>query len=58
MHLLEVDMWFGKDQQNPSVVTRLLLIEEAISSLKTIKWLLVGAVATALFNILSTHIKF
>ncbi len=51
-------MWFGKDQQNPSVVTRLLLIEEAISSLKTIKWLLVGAVATALFNILSTHIKF
>lgn len=54
---LEEDMYFGRGKDNPSIIARMALIEDAISSLKTIKWLLGGAIITALFNIISTHIS-
>ena len=55
---LEGDMYFGRDKNNPSVMTRLALLEDVISSMKTIKWLLGGAIATAIINIFSTHLSF
>lgn len=55
---LEEDVYFGKGKENPSIVSRLVLIEDAISSLTTVKWLLAGAIVTAVFNAVSSHIKF
>lgn len=55
---LEGDMYFGTDKDNPSIMTRIALIEEAISSLRTVKWLLGGAIATALVNLFASHISF
>lgn len=54
---LEIEMYRGDGKENPSVLSRLALIEEAISSLRTVKWLLAGAILTAVFNIISTHVS-
>lgn len=55
---LEEDMYLGRGKENPSITTRLSLIEDTLSSLKTVKWLLAGAIITAIFNIVSSHVKF
>ena len=55
---LEVEMFFGDGKDKQPITTRLTMIEETISSLKTVKWLLAGAIITAVFNILSSHVSF
>lgn len=60
---LEKDMYFGNGPQNPSVTTRLAVLEEAMTNVeasvdkinKTMNkglWLLLGTLATAVLNII------
>jgi len=54
---LEEDMYFGRGKENPPVTVRLDRLEEVMSTLKTVKWLLVASIISAVFNIASSHFK-
>lgn len=56
--LMYHEFYEGDGKENPPMVTRMQRIEDAIASLKTVKWLLAGAIITAVFNIISAHVKF
>ncbi len=53
---LQMDMWIGKDQDNPSVTTRLTLIEKTIASIEKIKWYFVGAIIVMIINIIKDYV--
>ena len=54
---LETDMWFGKDADNPSVVTRLDRLEISYKRMDKLSWLVIAAIAAAVVDIIQTHLK-
>lgn len=54
---LRVDIYEGQDMDNPSVITRLALIETTISEIKKLKWYLVGAILAMVGGIIINFIR-
>jgi hypothetical protein len=54
---LRVDIYEGQDIDNPSVITRLALIETTISEIKKLKWYLVGAILAMIGGIIINFIR-
>jgi hypothetical protein len=61
VELIEIDLWKGKDQDNPSVVTRLLVLERDMNDLKATRnenrmWFL-GIIGTVIASLILMHLK-
>ena len=54
---LRVDIYEGQDIDNPSVITRLALIETTIGEIKKLKWYLVGAILAMVGGIIINFIR-
>jgi hypothetical protein len=54
---LRVDIYEGQDQDNPSIITRLALIETTIGEIKKLKWYLVGAILAMVGGIIINFIR-
>ena len=51
------DMYLGRGKADPPVITRLDRIEQVLESMKTWKWVMIGAILTMIGDIISGHIK-
>ena len=58
---LEIDMWHGRGKENPSVTTRLALIEDRLNRiariLDKITWITVGLIVTIMGQIILRILK-
>lgn len=55
---LQRDMWMGTDKENPSVTTRLALIEKTIAEIGKLKWYLVVAILAVIADFIKGFFKF
>ena len=58
---IKLDLWQGKNQSNPSVVTRLLVLERDMSDLKSTRtenrmWFM-GIIGTVVAALILMHLK-
>jgi hypothetical protein len=54
---LQVDVWIGKDKENPSITMRLDRVENTIAEIKKLKWYLVGAIFAMIGGIIINFIR-
>ena len=52
------DLYEGADKDNPSIITRLYMIEKHVADQVRIKWLLAAAVLGLFFDIIKSFFKF
>jgi hypothetical protein len=54
---IHCDMYEGEDAQNPSVVTRLALIERVTAKVDKLTWAVIVVLLGVIANIVSEHLK-
>ena len=52
------ELYVGQGKDNPSLMTRVYNIEEAITDMRKMKWALIIATIAAVSDIVSQHINF
>lgn len=52
-----VDMYYGRDKDNPPVTVRLDRLEQVVTDIKALKWAVIVAVITMVADIVGTHLK-
>jgi signal recognition particle subunit SEC65 len=55
---LQIDLWMGRDKENPSITTRLAMIEKYVADQAKTKWLLLAAVIGLFLDIIKNFFKF
>jgi protein gp37 len=55
---VEVDVWIGKDAENPAIVMRIDRLEQAAAAVTQLKWIVTAAILAIVGDIISNHIKF
>lgn len=53
---LEIDMWIGKDSDNPPITTRLDRLEISMRVLRQLSWVIVAGIVAAIGDIINTHL--
>ncbi len=54
---LEIDMWIGRDANNPPVVTRLDRLEISQRILNKLSWIIIVGIIAAIGDIINTHLS-